>query len=118
MPAQTNKTTSARKLMDAETGDFFCIRTLDEPAVYVHRGCVSMLLCPSNRLCHASTLASLSADTATLQAPIRELATRQCLGAGVGRGEDGVGTGVMWGGGVGRDTAVGRGEGGGGTGVM
>jgi hypothetical protein len=55
----------------------------------------------------------------TLQAPIRELlATRQCLGAGVGRGEDGVGTGVMWGGGVGRDTAVGRGEGGGGTGVM
>ena len=32
----------------------------------------------------------------TLQAPIREmLATRQGLGAGVGRGEDGVGTGVM-----------------------
>ncbi len=39
-------------------------------------------------------------------------------GAGVGRGEDGVGTGVMCGGGVGRGHAVGRGDGGGGTGVM
>src|ERR1700756_4428943 len=45
------------------------------------------------------------------------LATRQGLGAGVGRGEDGVGTGVMLGAGVGRGDAVGRGDGGGGTGV-
>src|SRR5215472_13672895 len=36
------------------------------------------------------------------------LATRQGLGAGVGRGEDGVGTGVMLGAGVGRGVAVGR----------
>jgi hypothetical protein len=42
---------------------------------------------------------------------------RQGLGTGVGRGEDGVGTGVMWGGGMGRGDAVGRGDGGGGTGV-
>lgn len=34
------------------------------------------------------------------------LATRQFLGAGVGRGEDGVGTGVTWGGRVGRGTGV------------
>lgn len=39
-------------------------------------------------------------------------------GAGVGRGEDGVGNGVRCGGAVGRGTGVGRGEGGGGTGVM
>jgi hypothetical protein len=45
------------------------------------------------------------------------LVTLQGLGAGVGRGEDGVGTGVMLGAGVGRGDAVGRGDGGGGTGV-
>ncbi len=39
-------------------------------------------------------------------------------GAGVGRGEDGGGIGVMRGGGVGRGQAVGRGEDGVGTGVM
>jgi len=38
-------------------------------------------------------------------------------GAGVGRGEEGGGTGVMCGGGVGRGHAVGRGDVGVGTGV-
>ena len=86
----------------------------------LRRDCVSMLLCSSNRLCHASTLASPSAETAdtTGAYPRDARDARQCLGAGVGRGEDGVGTGVMWGGWVGRGTAVGAGEGGGGTGVM
>jgi hypothetical protein len=42
----------------------------------------------------------------------------QGLGGGVGRGEEGVGAGVMCGGAVGRGSAVGRGDGGGGTGVM
>ena len=39
-------------------------------------------------------------------------------GNGVGRGEDGVGTGVRLGGGVGRGHGVARGDGGVGTGVM
>jgi hypothetical protein len=79
-----------------------------------------MLLCPSNRLMSRQRASQVyPLRQRTLQAPIREmLATRQGLGAGVGRGEDGVGTGVMWGGSVGRGQGVGRGEGGGGTGVM
>lgn len=46
------------------------------------------------------------------------IAQTQGLGGGVGRGEEGDGTGVMCGGGVGRGSAVGRGDGGAGTGVM